>query len=277
MGYIEFNAIITPLEVGRDVLVAELSEIGFESFVDVEDGVNAYIQTSEFDEISMKNLHIFQNSEFAITYSIKTIEDQNWNAEWEKSFDPINVDNRCVIRAQFHDKIDNIEYDIIIDPKMSFGTGHHETTHLMIERLLDMDLEELNVMDMGCGTGVLAILAKMRNAAYVEAIDIDEWAYNNSIENIRNNNCSDIVVQLGGAEKLGATMYDVFIANINRNILINDMANYVERLSKSGSLLLSGFFSSDQELIIKEALSYGMKKVHSETKNDWMMIHLIKE
>lgn len=277
MEYIAFKARITPLEMGRDILIAELSELGFESFVETDEGVEAYIQSQEFNEEDVQNLKILINSDFKLSYSIKAIPDQNWNEEWEKSFNLINVENRCCIRAPFHNKLDNIEYDIVIDPKMSFGTGHHETTYLMIKRLLELDLDDKKVLDMGCGTGVLAILAKMRKAQYVEAIDIDEWAYNNTIENIRNNNCEDIEVKMGGAELIGPNKFDVIVANINRNILLNDMSNYITALSKGGELLLSGFFSSDQEMLLETTSELGLDMIYNESKNDWTMLHLIKE
>jgi len=276
MEYIELKAIVNPLEVGRDILIAELSEIGFESFVETDNGVEAYIQSQEFVEADILKLKMLTNSDFEITYSTKIIADQNWNAEWEKNFDLINVENRCCIRAPFHEKIDGIEYDIVIDPKMSFGTGHHETTHLMIKRLLNIELTDKRLLDMGCGTGVLAILAKMKKAAYVEAIDIDEWAYNNTLENIRNNNCKEIKVVMGGAEKIDSINFDVIIANINRNILLNDMEKYVKALLKGGDLLLSGFFSSDQEMLLECTTKLGLEMVYKESKNDWTMLHLVK-
>jgi len=277
MEYVEFKATVSPLEIGRDILIAELSEIGFESFVETDEGVEAYIQLLEFKEESIKGLGILNNSDFKITFSTKNIADQNWNAEWEKNFELINVENQCVIRAPFHDKIAGVEYDIVIDPKMSFGTGHHETTYLMIKRLLDLSLEGKYVMDMGCGTGVLAILAQLKKAQYVEAIDIDEWAYNNTLENIRNNNCKEIAVEMGGVEKISETIFDVFIANINRNILLNDMSNYVNVLKGGGSLLLSGFFSSDKEMLLEAASELKMELAYSESENDWTMLHLIKK
>ncbi|MDG1475612.1 MAG: 50S ribosomal protein L11 methyltransferase [Vicingaceae bacterium] len=277
MEYLELKAIINPLEVGRDILVAELSEVGFESFVETEDGLEAYIQKAMYAEELVKDLDLFQNINFKIDYTTKTIADQNWNAEWEKNFELINVENECVIRAPFHDKLDIVEFDIIIDPKMSFGTGHHETTYLMIKRLLSLNLAGKNVMDMGCGTGVLAILAQMKKAHYVEAIDIDEWAYNNTLENVRNNNCNEIIVEMGGIEKISNTMFDVFIANINRNILLNDMSKYVDVLKSNGSLLLSGFFSSDKEMLLDAATKLNMELNYSESKNDWTMLHLIKK
>lgn len=277
MNYINLSATIKPLEVGRDILVAELSEIGFESFVETENGLEAYIQSSQFKLEAVKNLRIINNSEFTVAYSTQIIEDQNWNETWEKSFNPINVENRCYIRAKFHEKPTDIEFDIIIDPKMSFGTGHHETTYLMIKRLLDLDVTNKKVLDMGCGTGVLAILAKMKNAKYIEAIDIDEWAYNNTIENIRNNNCKEIVVKQGGAELLKDNNFDVILANINRNILLKDMNKYAKSLSTNGDLLLSGFFNVDRNLLLEEAAKLGLKNSYTEEKKDWLMIHLIKK
>lgn len=276
MEYVEFKASVNPLEIGRDILIAELAEVGFESFVETEDGVEAYIQLPLFREALISDLNLLNNPSFKVDYSTKTIADQNWNAEWEKNFELINVEGKCVIRAPFHYKIDSVECDIVIDPKMSFGTGHHETTHLMIKRLLTLDLEGKNVMDMGCGTGVLAILAQLKKAHYVEAIDIDQWAYNNTLENIRNNNCNEIIVEMGGVEKISETTFDVFIANINRNILLNDMEKYVSVLKVGGSLLLSGFFSSDKEMLLEAAALLNMQLNYSESKNDWTMLHLIK-
>ena len=275
MDYIEFTAEITPLEIGRDILIAQLGEIGFESFVENENGVQAYIQKDKYKEFLIGEMSIISNSDFKITATTKIIEDENWNAEWEKNFELINVENQCVIRAPFHQKLDGVDYDIVIDPKMSFGTGHHETTYLMIKRLLALDLAAKKVLDMGCGTGVLAILAKMKNAATIEAIDIDEWAYNNALENIGNNNCEGIVVKLGGAEKIESN-FDVLIANINRNILLNDMSKYVDAMLSGGSLLLSGFFSSDIEMLLASTSNLGLELVFTESKNDWIILHLVK-
>ncbi|MFB0926198.1 MAG: 50S ribosomal protein L11 methyltransferase [Vicingaceae bacterium] len=276
MEYLEFKAEITPLEVGRDILIAELAEIGFESFVETEIGVEAYIQKDDFKEDLISTMGIISNTDFTITYVTKLIADQNWNAEWEKNFDLINVENKCIIRAPFHNKIDSVEFDVVIDPKMSFGTGHHETTYLMIKRLLTLDLTHKKVLDMGCGTGVLAILAKMKNADRVEAIDIDEWAYNNTIENIRNNNCEDIIVKMGGAERIDDE-FNVIIANINRNILLKNMAVYVKALQKNGILLLSGFFSSDKEVLLEATSQLNLELIYTESKNDWTILHLIKK
>ena len=276
MEYVQFKAEISPLELGRDILIAQLAELGFESFVENKTGIEAYIQKNEFKPELLDAIGIVSSPDFNLSYTTAIIADQNWNAEWEKNFELINVEDQCVIRAPFHNKIVGVEYDIVIDPKMSFGTGHHETTYLMIKRLLELDLEGKNVLDMGCGTGVLAILAKMKKARAVQAIDIDEWAYNNSLENIRNNNCKDIIVKMGGAEKIEG-VYDIIIANINRNILVKDMERYVKALQEGGSLLLSGFFSSDKEIILESTSKLGLELLFAESRNDWTMLHLLKK
>lgn len=277
MDYIEFEASVEPIEIGREVLVAQLSEIGFESFVDTESGLKAYIQADDFNEELLKDLWIFKNDEFEISYLIKKIEDQNWNKTWEENFEPIDVEGTCYIRAPFHEKKDKYEYDIIIDPKMSFGTGHHATTYLMVKQILGLDVKGKKVLDMGCGTAVLAILAKLKGAGYTEGIDVDEWAYNNSLENIRNNNCEDISVKFGGAELLGNEKFDFMFANINRNILLADMHLYANNIVANGVLLLSGFFKSDVDILVEEAIKNRLSLTFSESKNDWTVLQFIKE
>lgn len=277
MDYIEFEAEISPIDIGREVLIAQLSEIEFESFVETEKGLQAYIQEQLFDKEKLAQLSILNNQEFSISYVVKKIENQNWNKTWEENFEPINIEDTCYIRATFHNKIESFKYDIIIEPKMSFGTGHHQTTYLMAKRILTLNLTNKKVLDMGCGTAVLAILSKLKNANYVEAIDIDQWAYENSLENIRNNNCESIVVKQGGAELLSNTKFDAVYANINRNILLQDMKHYANNLVEKGSLLLSGFFKSDVDVLIQEATKNKLTLTFSESKNDWTLLHLIKE
>ncbi|MDF1672460.1 MAG: 50S ribosomal protein L11 methyltransferase [Vicingaceae bacterium] len=277
MDYIELDAVVKPIEIGREVLVAQLSEIGFESFVDKDNGVKAYIQSDDFNENLLQDLWILKNDEFEISYLIKNIEDQNWNKAWEENFEPIDVEGACHIRAPFHNKNESFKYDIIIDPKMSFGTGHHATTYLMAKQILLLDIKGKKVLDMGCGTAVLAILAKQKGATYVEAIDIEEWAYNNSLENIRNNNCDDIIVRFGGAELLGNEKFDIVFANINRNILLTDMHLYANNLIDKGVLLLSGFFRSDVDILVDEAAKNSLSLTFSESKNDWTILQFIKE
>lgn len=275
MNYIQFLAKISPLLIGREILIAELAEIGFESFVDIEDGLEAYIQEADFDEDNIKQISLLSNNDFEIEYSISTIAQQNWNEQWEKSFDPIFVDEKCLIRAPFHEKPTHNIIDIIIEPKMSFGTGHHETTHLIVSRLLNLNLNDKTVLDMGCGTGILAILAKKRNCGKVLAIDNDEWAYTNSIENCERNNV-DIEVVLGDANQIKNNKFDIIIANINRNILLRDMHHYVAALNSNGLLLLSGFFSIDKEVLTEEANKLGLTSSFVNTKNEWTMLEFVK-
>ena len=276
MNYIQFLAKVSPLVMGREILIAELAEIGFESFVDTEDGFEAYIQENDFDESNLEQISLLSNEEFKIDYTINKIAQQNWNEQWEKSFDPIFVDEKCMIRAPFHEKPADNVIDIIIEPKMSFGTGHHETTHLIVSRLLNVDLNDKAVLDMGCGTGILAILAKKRNCGKVLAIDNDEWAYTNSVENCERNNV-DIEVVLGDANQIKSNKFDVIIANINRNILLRDMHFYANALNINGILLLSGFFSIDKEVLTEEANKIGLTLTFENTKNEWAMLEFDKK
>ena len=275
MNYIEIKVTIDPVNIARDIVVAELGEIGFESFVESNEGVDAYVQESMFDEDLMKSLNSFNHAYFKIEYTKNVILNQNWNEVWEQSFEPINVNNKCMVRAPFHQAIATIEHDIIIEPKMSFGTGHHETTFLMIQELLEMDLNNKNVLDMGCGTGVLAILAEQKMASKIVAVDIDDWAYDNTLDNIIKNNCSKIEVLKGGAECIKNKKFDVIIANINRNILLQDLTNYTNSLNNNGHILLSGFFSSDVDLLLEEVTKNGLKLLNKNSKNDWTLLHLI--
>lgn len=275
MNYIELSAKIDPLEIGREIMVAELAEVGFESFVDNQNGLKAYIQEELYSKELVKSLSVLHNANFSIEYSTKLIEDQNWNKSWEENFEPIEVGDNCLIRAPFH-LSKNLEYEVIINPQMSFGTGHHETTFLMVKRMLSMDLKGLSVLDMGSGTGVLAILAKKMNASKIVAIDIDEWAYKNTIENVRNNSCEDIEVKKGGVEQIQGDTFNVILANINRNILLDDFSQYDGSLTKGGHILLSGFFKKDVVLLDEKAKSLGLELIHQESKNDWTLLHYNK-
>ncbi|MDH3381665.1 MAG: 50S ribosomal protein L11 methyltransferase, partial [Flavobacteriaceae bacterium] len=244
MNYIEYDFKVRPLDPAVEILIAELGEVGFESFVENEEGVLAYIQQADWNESILSNIHILQSSEFEISFTSKVIEQVNWNIEWEKNFNPIEVDGIVSIRAPFHQN-PHLKYDIVIEPKMSFGTGHHETTHMMIQHLLEVDLENKKVLDMGSGTGILAIFAEMRGAKPIDAIDIDEWCFENSIENVERNNCKNISIYQGDVELLKDKNYDLIIANINRNVLLADMEQYAKCLNSMGILLLSGFYNED--------------------------------
>lgn len=278
MNYIKVCFAIKALESAeinadmlRDILVAELGVLDFESFINTQDGLEAYVQEDAFDEESLNNLYIFDNPDFDIKMEVKTIEQQNWNAEWEKSFSPIEVDGRCFVRAPFHDK-KHVEYDIVIEPKMSFGTGHHETTHQMIAHLLEIDVRGKRVLDMGCGTGILAILACMKGASTITAVDIDEWAFQNTLENVRNNQCSQIIVKKGGAELLNNHEYDLILANINRNILLNDMEAYTGSMRSGSLIVFSGFYSADINIIDQKARNIDMRLLRQSEKNGWVAL-----
>lgn len=191
---------VEPLQPAVEILIAELGYAGFESFVETEEGVTAYIQKDEWNENILDDIQILKSEEFDISYTHEDIEQTNWNAEWEKNFNPIVVDNQCAVRAPFHEKFDT-EFDIVIEPKMSFGTGHHETTHMMIQHILQNNFKDQSVLDMGCGTAVLAILTEMKGANKIDAIDIDNWCYLNSLENVERNNCNNIKVYEGDADR----------------------------------------------------------------------------
>jgi len=273
--YIEFQFTVNPLQPASEILIAELSYAGFESFVENEEGLTAYVVSEEFDEEAFAGLHILQSDEFEITYTSQEIEKVNWNIEWEKNFNPITIDGQCSVRAPFHEKPET-EFDIIIEPKMSFGTGHHATTHMMLQFILKNDWEGKTVLDMGCGTGVLAILAEMKGAKSVDAIDIDNWCYLNSMENVVRNNCELISVYEGAAELLEGKHYDMIIANINRNILLEDISKYSECLNSGGKLFLSGFYIEDIPAIEEECNLNGLKIEDELEQENWAALSFIK-
>lgn len=281
MKYLEFTFQTTPCtEVVNDVLSAVLAEAGFESFVEQTDGINAYIQKALYNESTLKEaLAEFPLPDVNIEYNYTEAEDRNWNEEWEKNFfQPIVIDNRCVIHSTFHKDVPQAEYDIVINPQMAFGTGHHETTSLIISELLDSDLQEKSLLDMGCGTSILAILARMRGATPCTAIDIDEWCVRNSLENIELNRVDNIDVFQGDASSLkDKGPFDIIIANINRNILLNDMKHYVSRMNQGGSLLMSGFYANDIPAIQAEAENNGLHLIHHCEKNQWAVVLFRKE
>lgn len=272
--YLSVHFTVEPKESGSEILVAELGEKPFESFIESDSGIIAYIKKEFWADDMLADLFILQSPEFKISYSIEEIEQVNWNEEWEKNFEPIDVGGRCHVRAPFHPKTE-AEYDIVIEPKMSFGTGHHETTHMMIQHLLDLDLAGKKTLDMGCGTAILAILAEMKGARPIDAIDIDNWCYLNSIENAQRNNCRHISVYEGDASLLEGKKYDVIIANINRNILLADIRQYVRSLNDSGILLLSGFYEDDISAIDEACTGQGLKFVKKLDRNNWVSLKYV--
>ncbi|CAA0203482.1 Ribosomal protein L11 methyltransferase [Tenacibaculum maritimum] len=273
--YIEYNFIVSPKEPATEILIAELGAAGFESFVENETGVVAYIQKDFWNKEILNDIFILNAGEFSIKYTQQEIAQTNWNAEWEKNFTPIQVDAKVSIRAPFHEN-PNLPYDIVIEPKMSFGTGHHETTHMMVQHLLEMDVAGMKTLDMGCGTGILAIFAEMRGADPIDAIDIDNWCYENSLENIKRNNSKHIAVFEGDSALLNNKKYDLIIANINRNILLMDMEIYTNCLHKEGVLLLSGFYKEDIPVINEEVIKYGLKLDKTLERNNWVALKYLK-
>jgi len=271
MIYLSYTFKISPLQPATEILIAELGYVGFESFVENKNGVIAYIQKGECKDGILDNIFVLQNDEFEISYTQEEIAQVNWNSEWEKNFKPIQVDNLVSIRAPFHKKT-NHKYDIIIEPKMSFGTGHHETTHMMVQHLLTLEMKDKRVLDMGCGTGILAIFSEIRGAKFIDAIDIDEWCYENTFDNLELNNCKKVDVYQGDASLLINKKYDVIIANINRNILWNDIKTYANCLKNNGILLLSGFYQEDIPLIDTEASKYQLKLDSIIERNNWVAL-----
>ena len=272
MDYIELTCRVDTKnpETAFEILIAQLNEIGYESYDQEEEKLKAYILEKFFDIDTVRSLQVNTLIDCTIHYSWQVIKTENWNQVWEKSFKPIVVDNECVIRAPFHTGTPTLKYEIIIEPKMSFGTGHHETTYLMLKTMLKLDFKDNTVLDMGCGTGVLAILAKLKGAKTVTAIDIDEWAYKNTLENIEKNNCTDIQVFQGDASLLKNQNFDIIIANINRNILMSDISVYARGLNSNGMLLLSGLYDSDLQMIKDEAENHQLIYHSHKEKHNWV-------
>ena len=276
MKYYEIAVSFSELFPWKEILVSLLADLGCDSFADGEgeDILLAYISEDNYNEKDIKTLLEQYQSEINIRYKIHEIEQQNWNAVWESNYEPVMISDRCFIRAPFHQPNPNAEYEIVIEPKMSFGTAHHETTSLMIEFLLEETLQNKSVLDMGAGTGILAILAHLKGAAPISAIDNDEWAYLNNIENNARNNAEPIRVKLGDAALLTENeKYDIIIANINRNILLNDLPDYMKVLNKNGVIFLSGFYvGEDLEMITKKCCELGLLSVSVKEKNGWCAV-----
>jgi len=273
-NYLEFNFKISPLQPWNEILMAELIEIGFDSFTEEIDGILGYIQKEIFNEEELKMLPIFENENVKIEYSFQEMPNINWNEEWEKNFSPINIDDKVLIRAEFHESVPGM-HEIIIQPKMSFGTGHHPTTHLMIQQMMDLDFKGKKVLDMGCGTSVLAIYAKQQGAAEVKAIDIDEWSVENSKENAQRNGV-ELDIEQGNADNLGKESFDIILANINRNILISDIPAYVSVLNEGGKLLLSGLCFFDVDDIMEVCKENNLELKKQIQREEWVSLLLEK-
>lgn len=269
MNYIEYDFTVSPTEMGAEILMAELAEVGFDSFEDTPTGIKAYIPKDSWNEHILQDIYLLSNPEFTISYQITEIEQVNWNEEWEKNFSPIVVEDLCTVRANFH-PVPNTRYDIVITPKMSFGTGHHETTYMMLQQLLPLSLEGTKVLDMGCGTGILAIMAALRGAHDITAIDIDPWCVENATENVQQNNCSFITIKEGDVSLIAGEQYNLILANINRNILLSDIPAYTQALLPQGLLLVSGFYVEDLPAIKEKCQEEGLIYLSHIERNRWV-------
>ena len=276
MEYTEIDIRLNPVLPFADILVARLNEIEFESYCEDENGVKAYVQTHLLDEIAVKEIINDVAKLCELSYMITKTKQENWNKKWENNFEPVHINDKCVIRAHFHAAFSDVEHEIIITPKMSFGTGHHETTSLVMNEMFGIDFTNKSVLDMGSGTGVLAILAAKLGAISLIGIDFDEWAYENAVENAKINSISTIIFMHGDAEAIGDATFDIILANINRNIILQDIAAYVNAMNINSEIIFSGFLKEDIPLILEKSEQLGLDLVVSKHKNKWQMLHLKK-
>ena len=258
MKYVRCILELQPLPPATDIFIAALSELGFESFEETELGLKAYIQESDWDEVAFLGIPFFQNEAWKVNTRWEVVEPENWNAVWERDYKPIEVRGKCVVRAPFHKEPRDTEYDIVISPKMSFGTGHHQTTRLMLDYLLDLEVAGASVLDVGTGTGVLAILCGLKGAQGITGIDIDPWSVENAIENAARNGQNEIEILEGSMDRVAGRQYDVVLANINRNALTELMPAFTGVLREGGTLLISGFYEEDLPYLKQEAAAHGL-------------------
>ena len=269
---------ITTEDYQQDLLINALGEIGFDTFEEVDFGFKAYIASSEFDKEVLENtLHPYKQ-DFPFTYEITLIPQKNWNAVWESNFEPITIGNSILVRATFHQANANYPYEIVIDPKMAFGTGHHQTTSMMLSYMLETDFQDKKVLDMGCGTGILAIMASKLGALAVTAIDNDEVCYDSTIENATLNNITNIEALCGSKEAIPDKKFDIILANINRNILLDQLEGYSNVIETKAEIFLSGFYESpDLKIIIEESNKQNLQYISHKIDKDWVAVRFIKE
>lgn len=276
MAHAVLTITVSPTDLGRDLLISELADIGFEGFLETDEGVDAYIEEAELDINEAEEVFArIRTAEFEVSYTSSVAEDKNWNEEWEKNFDPVEIKDLCRIRAPFHQSKSGFKEEIIIMPKMSFGTGHHATTSMMAEYLMTTKVEG-PLLDMGSGTAVLAILARKLGVEDIDAIDIDDWAFENAPENCALNNMDDIIILQGDASLLGNKQYNTVLANINRNVLLEDIPVYASILNQNGQLFVSGFYTEDLNMIRDVAQKAGLIFNGNLTKDNWVSARFIK-
>jgi ribosomal protein L11 methyltransferase len=274
MEYTEVDIRLNPVAPFADILVARLNEIEFESYAEDETGVKAYVQTHLLDKNAVNEIITKMQQLTDLSFTILKVKQENWNKKWESNFQPVHINDKCVIRAHFHDAFPDVEQEIIITPKMSFGTGHHETTSLVMNEMFGIDFTTKSILDMGSGTGILAILAAKLGASSLVGIDFDEWACKNAVENAGLNSVSNIDFIHGDADAIGAAKFDIILANINRNIILQDIAVYVGAMNEQSQILFSGFLKEDIPLILEKSEQLGLELVVSKHKNKWQMLHL---
>ena len=280
MKYLEIKLEIEPADPWKEIYTSLMAEAGCDSFMDGgnENELLCYIPEKDYQEDVIKDLlETPQFPEVKISYSVAPMEDKDWNAAWEANYEPVLIDGKCYIRAPFHPSRPDAEYEIVIEPKMSFGTAHHATTAQMVSYLLETDVRSKAVLDMGAGTGVLAILATLKGANPVTAIDNDEWAYRNGVENAKHNRCDQLKVLLGDASLLGDDSYDIILANINRNILLQDIPQYVKCMNDGALLFLSGFYEEDLPALRYCCAQNGLKYVDHKAKDKWVAAKFEKQ
>lgn len=270
-----FSFNVNPVKIGSEILIAELAELGFDSFEETAEGVDAYLLNDKWNKKILSGLNMLSNLAFDIKYSSKIIHQKNWNKIWESNFKPILINKYCGVRANFHPPL-NLKYELVITPKMSFGTGHHETTSMVMNYILNMNFNGLKVLDVGCGTGILSILSEKTGASSIDAIDVDKWCYENTIENSILNKCNFVRAFCGNITFFEQSKYDIILANINKNIIMNDISIYSKLLNPRGQLILSGFYVSDIIEIDNKAKSLKLEIVSEKVKNSWASIHYMK-
>lgn len=260
-----------------EILIAEIAETGFDTFQENSDGFEAFASQDEYDKSGLEDIRNRYNHLEVLSFEFSRVEKENWNEQWEKSFDPVIVEDRCIVRAEFHQVDKEYPYEIIITPKMSFGTGHHATTWLMLKAQMEIDHQGKRVMDAGCGTCILSIMAEKRGAVFTDAFDIDEWSTVNGKENLENNSCSGIRLRQGTISTLSFEgAFDTILANINKNILLSEMEAYSGHLKENGALLLSGFYTTDVKDLSERAMEFNLKPERQLEKDGWCALILRK-